>query len=109
MAKTLNFTYKDIEYTLEYTRNSIKQMERSGFVAEDIAKKPMTLLPDLFAGAFIAHHRHVQPNVIDEIYANMIDKEGLIKALVEMYNEPIASLMDEPGDKKGNIAWVMNG
>jgi hypothetical protein len=57
MAKTLNFEYKGKEYTLEYTRETIKQMEREGFVAEDVANKPMLTLPKLFAGAFKAHHK----------------------------------------------------
>lgn len=28
MAKTLNFTYKDKEYTLEFTRRTVSEMER---------------------------------------------------------------------------------
>ena len=36
MSKQLNFQYNGINYTLEYTRKSVEQMEREGFVAEDI-------------------------------------------------------------------------
>jgi hypothetical protein len=106
MAKQIIFTYEDKEYTLEYTRRTIKQMEAEGFVANDIDNRPMTLLPALFAGAFKAHHRFVKQEVIDKIYAAMPNKEDLIGKLAEMYNEPIMSLMDEPEDAAGNVEWV---
>ena len=68
MAKQLNFEYENKEYTLEFTRESIKQMEREGFVAGDIVNKPMNTLPKLFAGAFKAHHRFdTKQKKIDEI------------------------------------------
>lgn len=58
MAKTL--TIKDPvsgeSYTLEYTRKTVEIMEKQGFIAEDVDRKPMTMLPALFAGAFIARH-----------------------------------------------------
>lgn len=106
MAKTLIFTYKGNDYTLEFTRRTIQQMERSGFVASDIDNKPMTTLPALFAGAFLAHHRFEKREVIDDIYAHMPNKEELIGKLAEMYNEPIMSLMEEPEDKSGNVEWT---
>lgn len=107
MAKQIIFTYEDKEYTLEYTRRTVKQMEDEGFVARDIDFKPMTLLPALFAGAFKAHHRFVKQEVIDSIYAAMPNKEDLIGKLAEMYNEPIETLMAEP-DKKAvkNVEWT---
>lgn len=106
MAKQIIFTYEGKEYTLEYTRRTIKQMEDEGFVARNIDDKPMTLLPALFAGAFKAHHRFVKPDVIDEIYVHMPDKEKLIEKLAEMYNEPIVSLMEEPEDSAKNVDWI---
>ena len=48
MSKQLNFVYNGTEYTLEFTRKSVEQMEREGFVADDIHTKPMTTLPALF-------------------------------------------------------------
>ena len=75
MAKQIVFTYEDKEYTLEFTRRTVKQMEDEGFVAQDIDRKPMTLLPALFAGAFKAHHRFVKQDVIDKIYAGMPHKD----------------------------------
>lgn len=106
MAKTIGFTYEGKDYTLEFTRRTIKQMEDEGFVAKNIDDRPMTLLPALFAGAFKAHHRFVKQDVIDEIYANMPNKDKLIEKLAEMYNEPILALMEEPEDSAKNVEWM---
>lgn len=109
MAKQIVFTYEDKEYTLEFTRRTVKQMEDEGFVAQDIDRKPMTLLPALFAGAFKAHHRFVKQDVIDKIYAGMPHKDELIGKLAEMYNGPIVTLMEEPDEKAvKNVSWEAN-
>ena len=89
MAKqlTINDPTTGVTYTLEYTRK--------------------TLLPALFAGAFLAHHRFVKRDVIDSIYARMNHKDELIAALVEMYNDSLLSLLDEPEQEgnEGNLSW----
>ena len=106
MSKQLRFEYNGTEYTLEYTRRTVEQMEREGFVADDIKTKPMTMLPTLFAGAFKAHHRFVKPDVINEIYSMMINKEALIGKLAEMYSDTLSSLFDEPAESSGNLTWT---
>lgn len=106
MSKQINFEYKGIEYTLEFTRRTVEQMEREGFVADDVKIKPMTALPTLFAGAFKAHHRFVKREVIDEIYSFMTNKAELISKLAEMYNEPLLALIDEPAESSGNLTWT---
>jgi hypothetical protein len=106
MNKQLRFTYKDKEYCLEYTRKSVEQMEKSGFVVGDIKDKPMTTLPTLFAGAFIANHRFVKQELIDEIYSKMTNKSELIGKLAEMYNEPILALINDPDEDEGNLNWT---
>ena len=106
MSKQLRFEYNGTEYTLEYTRRSVEQMEREGFVADDIKTKPMTMLPAMFAGAFKAHHRFVKPDVINEIYSMMTNKEALIGKLAEMYNDTLSSLFDEPAESSGNLTWT---
>ena len=106
MSKQLRFTYQDKEYCLEYTRKSVEQMERKGFVASDITTKPMSTLPALFAGAFIANHRYIKPEIVDEIFSKMKNKDNLIEKLAEMYNEPIMALVDEPDEAEGNVDWT---
>lgn len=106
MSKQLLFTYEDKEYCLEFTRKSVENMERAGFKASDINDKPMTVLPALFAGAFIANHRFTKQEVIDKIFAKMTNKGELISKLAEMYNEPIVALVDEPEENEGNVNWI---
>lgn len=107
MAKTLEFNYKGIDYTLEFTRRTVKKMEADGFVVGEIADKPMTLLPELFAGAFKAHHKNTKIETIEEIFSKLPDKkEKLLPALAAMYNEPFETLMSEPDENAENVEWV---
>lgn len=105
MAKTIDIEYKGVKYTLEYTRRSVEVMERKGFKLSEIDDKPVTTFPVLFAGAFLAHHRHVKPEIVDEIFARLKSKDELVGKLAEMYNEPILSMMDEPDESEGNLDW----
>lgn len=106
MAKQLKFTFEDKEYDLEFTRRTVAEMEKKGFVASNITDKPMTTLPAMFAGAFLAHHRFVKEDVIDKIYSKLTKKEDLIGKLAEMYNEPIMALVEEPEESEGNVDWT---
>ena len=110
MGKQLTFEYNNKEYTLEYTRESVKQMEREGFVANDIMNKPMNTLPKLFAGAFKAHHKFdTKQKQIDEIFELFTNKQALVEKLAEMYAEPMEALMDDETVDSGNaIAWEAN-
>ena len=106
MAKQLKFTYNDKEYTLEFTRRTVTQMEKQGFIAAEVENKPMSTLPALFAGAFLAHHRFEKKETIDAIFENLTNKEELIGKLAEMYNEPIIALVEEPEENEGNVSWT---
>ena len=106
MAKQLTFTYDGKDYTLEFTRRTVAEMEKKGFIASDITDKPMTTLPALFAGAFLAHHRFVKEDIINDIYSKLTHKEELIGKLAEMYNEPILALVEEPEKAEGNLDWT---
>ena len=106
MAKQLIFTYDGKEYTLEFTRRTVTEMEKKGFIASDITQKPMTTLPALFAGAFLAHHRFVKEDVINDIYSKLTDKESLISKLAEMYNGPILTLDEDLAEGEENLSWT---
>lgn len=109
MAKqlTIDDPISGVTYTLEYTRKTVETMEKNGFIAAELERKPMTLLPALFAGAFLAHHRFVKREVIDNIFSRMNRKDELMAALAEMYNEPLLTLLDEPEQEgnEGNLSW----
>lgn len=106
MAKQLKFTYENKDYTLEFTRRTVTEMEKKGFIAADVETKPMSTLPMLFEGAFLAHHRFEKKSVIDNIFAKLTNKEELIGKLAEMYNEPIMALVEEPEEPEGNLNWT---
>jgi hypothetical protein len=108
MSKQLNFNYNGTDYTLEFTRRTVEQMERAGFIADDVQTKPMSTLPTLFAGAFKAHHKYVKREVIDEIFSKMTNKQDLIGKLAEMYNEPLMALIDEPEESAENLTWTQS-
>lgn len=106
MAKQLKFTFEDKDYTLEFTRRTVTEMERKGFIAADVEDKPMSTLPALFEGSFLAHHRFEKKENIDKIFSKMTNKGELIGKMAEMYNEPIMALVDEPEESEGNVNWT---
>ena len=110
MAKQITFEYDGKKYVLEFTRRSVTQMEQNGFVADQLAEKPMIMLPMLFAGAFLANHRFVRQDQITAMYNKFTNRSELLAKLIEMYNEPIAALIDEPDeDDSGKVEWTFNG
>lgn len=97
--------YEKKEYVLEYNRQSVKQMEGQGFVLDEIASKPMTMIPMLFSGAFIKNCRGTKRAVIDAIYDGIADKTALMEALIEMYSETLSTLTDN--NEEGNVTWTL--
>lgn len=109
MATTITVTYKDNNYTLEYTRNAVKQMEQQGFVLDQISEKPMTMIPLLVHGAFMRNHKGMKRALVDEIYEHITDKvgdgeNGFIQTLIEMYAETVSTLTDGSSADEGNAA-----
>lgn len=91
------------EWTLEFNRKSVAKLEQSGFKPGEAADEPATMIPMLFNGAFQMHHPGTRFDVTDPLLMKMGDKTALYGKLVEMYVEPIASLMDEPAE--GKVSW----
>ena len=101
--RTIQFTYGNVDYTLGYTLATIEQMERAGFIRDEVATKSASRMQELFYGAFIANHKGIKRKLVDEIYKNLANKEGLLSALVELYDEAGNALLDE-----GNVTWTMS-
>ena len=108
MAKTITIPFEGNEFTLEFNRDSVKLMERAGFDTELIRSKPMTMLPMLFEGAFHMHHRRLDKEYIRRMFGKIKGKDELMTALLEMYNEPLNTLFDEPEEDEGNVEWGKN-
>lgn len=108
MANT-KLTIKDkdsgVVYNLEFNRTTVKRLEAEGFVPSELVNKAMTYLPMLFRGAFYANHKRLDPTVIDDIYKQLPDKDGLIEVLATMYQEPLKELFADPEDDAGNVTW----
>ena len=109
MSKQIDLEYNGKKYCLEFTRESIKQMEMAGFLLEDVARKPMTTLPIFFAGAFKAHHKYdAKPKVIEEIFDKVENKSALLSKLLDMYQYPMEELIENENNEGNAIAWDPN-
>ena len=109
MANAVTFTYKNVNYTLDFDRNTAVLLEQQGFKVDELGEKPNTYIPLLFYYAFAKYHKHIKRNLVDEIYEKMPKKQELVKALVELYLETGNSLFDEPEGDEGNLTWEQNG
>ena len=101
----IELTHEKKTYVLEYNRQSVKMMEGQGFNLEEIASKPMTMIPLLFNGAFIKNCKGTKRAVIDEIFDGIGNKTELMEALMEMYAETLSTLTDDSDE--GNVTWAM--
>lgn len=112
MSTQIAITYKNKEYKLEYSRQSVRQMEGSGFVLDQIDTKPMTMIPMLFYGAFIKHNKGINRKLVDEIFdkipSKFDDENGLVAKLIEMYSETVNTLSTSDDVDEGNAAtWTV--
>ena len=102
----LTDTVNNREYILEFTRETVKECERMGFALNKVAEQPMTQMELLFRGAFLARHRRVSRNVIEDLYDQIADKTGLFQKLGELYAEPMRTMYDEDVFESGNVTWT---
>ena len=110
MNKKIEFEDNGKKYVLEYNREAIEIMERQGFVASEMVKRPMTMLPLAFQGLFYKNHKDVRKSFIDECYNRFPNKSELIDAIADMISETYNSLTDENVDnEKGNLDWKIVG
>ena len=83
------------EYTLEFTRASVRKCEAAGLDINLAASKSMTMIPLLFWGAFQVHHKNIKQETTDKILfdglGGLNDEE--LSYLAELYAEPFKSLI----------------
>lgn len=106
-ARPIHISYNGNEYTLNFNRKTIRRMEENGFVISKIGSMPISGVLTLFHGAFQMYHRHIRPEVTEEIWDSMKDKQKLLSALISLYTENINTLMDdvETGEDDENPTW----
>ena len=103
----INFDYNGKHYCLEYTRETVKQMEGAGFRMNDLGDMPATRIEQLWQGAFLANHRKTSLTIIKDMFFEMEDREKLLQALATMYNNTLNYLLpDNDGEHAGNVKWT---
>ena len=110
MATKITVSYKNTDYTLEYSRTTAAQIEDQGFSLDQLTEKPVKMIPMLFYGAFLKHNRGIKRQLVDEIFENLVnkagdgDENGIIAILAEMYAETVQTLTDSKTVDEGNAA-----
>lgn len=88
------------KYTLEYNARVVKNMERRGFQLN--TDYPLTMIDDLFLGAFQVHHKGITPEKAKEIWKQQSKKDELLGILTKLYMKPLEELMAEPDSEEEN-------
>lgn len=94
------------DFTLAFTRKTVSRMSQNGFKITDVRDNPIIGIPQLIAGAFLRFHPGIKQDEIDNLWRQTKGKEELLLKLIEMYQEPIDSLLEEPKeDSEKNATW----
>ena len=107
MSKHIKFKYDNKEYTLEYNRKSVADIEAMGFVASEISTKMATMLPLAFKGAFLMHHANLKNSVVEEMFEAIPDRDKLLGSLSSMIAECYQSLLSDENENENskNVSW----
>lgn len=106
----IEFDRNGEHFNLEFTADSLRRMEKTGFNFGDLDSHALQLHEELFCGLFIEHHSNTPRKKRLEIYEDLTanaDEEGdekgaLDDIVMEMFNEA----MDEIQNRKtGNVKW----
>jgi len=94
----------EMDYTLEFNRETIRFAESRGFDIDDVGKYPMTKLPELFYYAFRMHHKNVSREKTDRILFDDLGgmPNGMAERLGALYAAPFEALSNSDGNKAKN-------
>ena len=92
----------DVDYTLEFDRDSVKFAEARGFSIEKVSDLPMTYIPDLFFYAFRKHHKNVGREKTDRILFDDLGglPDGMLERLGQLYALPFDALTQSENKPK---------
>ena len=91
------------EYTLAFTRLTARKLSRAGFTIDLVVQNPLDGIPMLFNGSLEAFHPDLGDEEKDKLFESISDKNGLLKVLMQMYTEPVETLLKDPKEK--NATW----
>ena len=95
------------DYTLEFSRDSVKFAEGRGFVLSDIDRFPMTKVPEFFWYAFRMHHPKVSLRDAEDIlYAIGGLSDAVSQRLGELYSAPFDAMAPEEDEVKNSGVTV---
>lgn len=96
----------DRDYTLEFSRETIKFAEGRGFKLQDVDDFPMSKIPEFFWYAFRMHHPSVSLNQAEKLLDRMGGlNEALARRLGELWAVPFSTL-NPNGDEKNLTVTV---
>lgn len=89
----------NVDYTLEFNRESVMFAESKGFVLDEVEKIPMTRVYELFYYSFRMHHRNVPrektDRIIDEWGGLLGIPDGVLERLAALYMATFGTLKDK--------------
>ena len=100
------------EYTLEFSRESVKFAESRGFDLDDLSRFPMTKTYEFFYYAFRMHHKGLPRDKTDAIIDDGFGgvggiPEGVLERLGKLYAEPFNVHSEDNEGKKLNVSVEM--
>ncbi len=106
MSKTkVEFTYDNTDYTLEFTADSLRKMEREGFNFRTAEDNILNMPTDLFCGAFIEHHNNVPRAKRLAIYKDLTESCDDGVSIEEVLGQMIQEATEELRTHTGNVSW----
>lgn len=106
--RTIDFTHNGTKYSLGFTLDTVRNLEQSGFVLDEVATKPAIRVGELFYGSFAANHRGIKRKTVDEIWKTLKNRDKLIVTLAELYSEALDTMISgDEEDGEGNEEWTV--
>jgi len=100
----LKDTEKNTEYTLEFSRDTVRFAEARGFIPDEIDKYPMTKIYEFFWLAFRMHHPNMAKantdKIIDDWGGIQNIPEGLLERLGQLYAAPFGTLTEDETEEE---------
>ena len=91
------------DYTLEFSRDSVKFAEQRGFKLEDLDLYPMTKIPEFFWYAFRMHHPKISLRDAEDLLYKLGGlNDALSKRLGELYSAPFEYLSGDDEEEGKN-------
>ena len=103
----LHDTETGMDYTLEFSRDTVRWCEARGFKLEDISNYPMTKIYEFFWYAFRMHHKNISlektDRIIDEWGGIEGIPDGVLERLGQLYAAPFSTLQDGGEDRPRKV------